>query len=143
MKAMGLQQDGKTGVPVWHKSENRKGEKSMLSESIKKLVQYGVESGITPECERIYATNLLLDAFGESEYTEPETEYAKINLEETLNELLDEAVKRGIIEDSIVYRDLFDTKLMNCLMPRPGQVQKEFWDKYKESPKEATDYFIN
>jgi len=24
MKAMGLQQDGKTGVPVWHKSENRK-----------------------------------------------------------------------------------------------------------------------
>ena len=67
MKAMGLQQDGKTGVPVWHKSENRKGEKSMLSESIKKLVQYGVESGITPECERIYATNLLLDAFGESE----------------------------------------------------------------------------
>ena len=109
MKAMGLQQDGKTGFPVWHKSENRKkvpvfrekrdrkGEKSMLSESIKKLVQYGVESGITPECERIYATNLLLDAFGESEYTEPETEYAKINLEETLNELLDEAVKRGII----------------------------------------------
>ena len=153
MKAMGLQQDGKTGVPVWHKSENRKkvpvfrekrdrkGEKSMLSESIKKLVQYGVESGITPECERIYATNLLLDAFGESEYTEPETEYAKINLEETLNELLDEAVKRGIIEDSIVYRDLFDTKLMNCLMPRPAQVQREFWDAYKEDPEKATDYF--
>lgn len=46
---------------------DRKGEKSMLSESIKKLVQYGVESGITPECERIYATNLLLDAFGESD----------------------------------------------------------------------------
>ena len=153
MKAMGLQQDGKTGVPVWHKSENRKkvpvfrekrdrkGEKSMLSESIKKLVQYGVESGITPECERIYATNLLLDAFGESEYTEPETEYAKINLEETLNELLDEAVKRGIIENSIVYRDLFDTKLMNCLMPRPAQVQREFWDAYKENPEKATDYF--
>ena len=113
----------------------------MLSESIKKLVQYGVESGITPECERIYATNLLLDAFGESEYTEPETEYAKIDLEETLNELLDEAVKRGIIEDSVVYRDLFDTKLMNCLMPRPAQVQKEFWDAYKEDPEKATDFF--
>lgn len=66
---------------------------------------------------------------------------AKINLEETLNELLDEAVKRGIIEDSIVYRDLFDTKLMNCLMPRPAQVQREFWDAYKEDPEKATDYF--
>ena len=48
---------------------------------------------------------------------------------------------RGIIEDSIVYRDLFDTKLMNCLMPRPAQVQKEFWDAYKEDPEKATDYF--
>ena len=132
----------RTGVFVlFWKKRDRKGENVMLSESIKKLVQYGVETGITPECERIYATNLLLDAFGESEYTEPETEYAKINLEATLDELLDEAVKRGIIEDSVVYRDLFDTKLMNCLMPRPAQVQKEFWDAYKEDPEKATDYF--
>ena len=132
----------RTGVFVlFWKKRDRKGENVMLSESIKKLVQYGVETGITPECERIYATNLLLDAFGESEYTEPETEYAKIDLEATLDELLDEAVKRGIIEDSVVYRDLFDTKLMNCLMPRPAQVQKEFWDAYKEDPEKATDYF--
>ena len=94
----------RTGVFVlFWKKRDRKGENVMLSESIKKLVQYGVETGITPECERIYATNLLLDAFGESEYTEPETEYAKIDLEATLDELLDEAVKRGIIEDSVVY----------------------------------------
>ena len=73
----------------------------------------------------------------------PDSIEEPVNLEATLGELLDEAVKRGLIEDSIVYRDLFDTRLMNCLMPRPGQVQKEFWDKYKESPKEATDYFIN
>ena len=86
----------RTGVFVlFWKKRDRKGENVMLSESIKKLVQYGVETGITPECERIYATNLLLDAFGESEYTEPETEYAKINLEATLDELLDEAVKRA------------------------------------------------
>ncbi len=57
---------------------------------------------------------------------------ADVDLEETLNELLDEAVKRGLIEDSVVYRDLFDTRLMNCLMPRPAQVQKEFWDKYQK-----------
>ena len=44
----------------------------MLSENIKKLVQYGIETGLTPECERIYTTNLLLDVFKEDEYTEPE-----------------------------------------------------------------------
>ena len=113
----------------------------MLSESIAKLVQYGITTGLTPECERNYTTNLLLDVFHEDDYEKPDNIEEPVNLEATLGELLDEAVKRGLIEDSIVYRDLFDTRLMNCLMPRPGQVQKEFWDKYKESPKEATDYF--
>lgn len=113
----------------------------MLSESIAKLVQYGIECGLTPECERTYTTNLLLEAFGEDEYNAPAEEFHNVDLESTLKELLDEACSRGIIEDSIVYRDLFDTKLMNCLMPRPGQVQKEFAEKYEQSPQAATDYF--
>ena len=113
----------------------------MLSNSIAKLVQYGIESGLTPECERSYTINLLLDVFHEDEFVEPEEKAADVDLEETLNELLDEAVKRGLIEDSVVYRDLFDTRLMNCLMPRPAQVQKEFWDRYEKNPQEATDYF--
>ena len=113
----------------------------MLSENIKKLVQYGIETGLTPECERIYTTNLLLDVFKEDEYTEPEEEYSNIDLEQVLKELLDEAVARGLIQDSVVYRDLFDTRLMNCLMPRPAQVRNTFWEKYKEDPEKATDYF--
>ena len=113
----------------------------MLSNSIAKLVQYGIESGLIPECERIYTTNLLLDCFHEDEYTEPAEVYVNIDLESTLKELLDEAVARGIIEDSIVYRDLFDAKLMNCLMPRPAQVQENFRALYKKSPADATDYF--
>ena len=88
-----------------------------------------------------YAVNLLLDVFHEEEYEEPKESFSNVDLEETLKELLDEAVKRGLIEDSVVYRDLFDTRLMNCLMPRPSQVQREFWEKYKESPETATDYF--
>ena len=113
----------------------------MLYANIKKLVQYGVETGLTPACEKNYTINLLLDVFKEDEYVEPEEEYRDIDLEEVLNALLDEAVKRNLIEDSIVYRDLFDTKLMNCLMPRPAQVQKEFWSRYEKDPQEATDYF--
>ena len=113
----------------------------MLSNSIAKLVQYGIETGLTPECERIYTTNLLLDCFKEDEYTEPSEIYENVDLESTLTELLNEAVSRGIIEDSIVYRDLFDTKLMNCLMPRPAQVQDKFWTLYDKNPVEATDYF--
>lgn len=115
----------------------------MLQESIKKLVQYGVDTGLTPECERIYATNLLLDVMKEDEYTDPECDMSSIVLEEVLKDLLDEAVKRGLIEDSIVYRDLFDTRLMNCLMPRPSLAQAEFEKAYAKSPQAATDYFYN
>ena len=113
----------------------------MFYRNIKKLVQYGIDTGLTPECERIYTTNLLLDVFGEDNYEDSDITGQKIVLEDVLGALLDEAVARGIIEDSIVYRDLFDTKLMNCLMPRPAQVQETFAKKYESSPKEATDYF--
>lgn len=113
----------------------------MLNKNIKKLVQYGVETGLLPECEKRYATNLLLEIFHEDSYEEPQEEYHDIDLEEVLKDLLDEAVKRGLIEDSIGYRDLFDTKIMNCLVPRPAQVQREFWENYKESPEKATAYF--
>lgn len=113
----------------------------MLNESISRLVQYGIETGLLPECEKIYATNLLLDLFHEDSYEEPEEKAENIDLESVLKELLDEAVNRGLIEDSIGYRDLFDTKMMNCLVPRPAQVQKEFWDAYEKSPEAATEYF--
>ena len=112
----------------------------MLSENIKRLVQYGIDAGLTPECERIYTTNLLLELFHEDDYEEVEVNGEK-ELEEILEELLDEACSRGIIENSVVYRDLFDTKMMNCLMPRPAQVQETFWKKYEESPEAATDYY--
>lgn len=116
----------------------------MIQESIKKLVQYGINKGLTPECERIYTTNLLLECFKEDEFTDPDCDMSDIVLEDVLADLLDEAVKRGIIEDSITYRDLFDTKLMNCLCPRPSQVINEFNNIYKnEGAKAATDYFYN
>ena len=113
----------------------------MLYEAIKKLVQYGISTGLTPESERVYTTNLLLDIMKEDNYEDVPCDLENINLEDVLAKLLDEAVKRGIIGDSITYRDLLDTKLMNCLMPRPSQVQAEFWDKYKISPEAATDYY--
>ena len=113
----------------------------MIYESIKKLVQYGINSGLTPESERIYTTNLLLDLMKEDDYEDVPCDSDNIVLEDVLKDLLDEAVKRGIIEDSVTYRDLFDTKLMNCLVPRPAQIQERFWKEYENSPEAATAYY--
>ena len=115
----------------------------MLYENIKKLVEYGIQTGLTPESERIYTTNLLLEIFHEDNYEDSDIDTSSVTeeLESILKNLLDEAVKRGLITDSIVYRDLFDTKLMNCLLPRPAQVQAEFDRHYQNSPESATSYY--
>lgn len=115
----------------------------MADKSILQLVEYGVQTGLLPEGERVYATNLLLDlmhqdSLDESAYTPDGT---PINLPEVLDSLLDLAAERGIIEDSITYRDLFDAKLMNALLARPAQIQTTFEKLYEENPKAATDYF--
>ena len=113
----------------------------MIYDSIKKLVCYGLETGLIAEEEKIYTTNLLLDTLKLDEYEEPETDYTNVDLEATLKEILDYAVENNLCEDSIVYKDLFDTRVMNCLVPRPSQVIKTFNEKYQESPKEATAYY--
>lgn len=114
----------------------------MVYKAIKGLVQYGLNTGLITEVDAIYARNQILDVMGMDEYQEPEGEGFEGGLEEILKVLMDHAHETGVLKyDSVVYRDLFDTKLMNCLMPRPSEVEREFWELYKVSPEKATDWY--
>lgn len=116
----------------------------MISASIKKLVEYGLEKGLIQKEDEIYTINRLLEVMGEQEYRQEDADNGKKEccLEDILKDLLDEAAKRGLLEhDSVVYRDLFDTKLMTCLTPRPSQVIEKFRSLYQESPQKASDWF--
>ncbi len=115
----------------------------MISKAVKKLVCYGLENHLIDEADVIFTTNQLLEALKIEEYEEPEETYENVELEPVLKELLDYAYETGVLEENgVVYRDLFDTKLMAELMPRPSQVIAEFWQIYKEKgAKAATDYY--
>ncbi len=116
----------------------------MVCEAIKKLVQYGLDTGLIRERDAVYARNQILEVMGMDEYEEPGDISGEICLEEVLKELLDYAYETtgALKENSVVFRDLFDTKLMNCLMPRPSEVADKFWKIYhEESPEAATDYY--
>ncbi|MCI9098628.1 MAG: UDP-glucose--hexose-1-phosphate uridylyltransferase [Lachnospiraceae bacterium] len=108
---------------------------------IKQLTEYGIQKGLMQETDRIYVTNLLLDALGLDGYEEPDSIDEHAALEETLKGLLDYACEHKLIGDSVVERDLLDARLMNCLLPRPSQVIARFQELYQESPKKASDYF--
>ena len=113
----------------------------MIFNAIKQLVQYGVEKDlITPE-DTNYAINRLLEILNIDEYIETEQTFENINLETVLKEILDYAVEKGLIEDSIVYRDLFDTKIMSVLVPPPHEVIEEFKRLYLQSSENATDWY--
>ena len=119
----------------------------MIYHAVKKLVTYGLESGLITKEDVIYTTNAILELFILDEYEEPAeddtlTGTSDIELEPVLNELLDYAQAQGIIKESgIVYRDLFDSKIMGLLTPRPHEVIQTFQQKYTISPMEATDYY--
>lgn len=115
----------------------------MINSAIKKLVNYGLNKGFFEENDKIYITNRLLETLGINDYTEPAEEYADIDLEKVLADILSYAVESGKIGDTVTERDLFDTKIMGVLMPRPSEVIKTFYEKYEKAPKEATDYYYN
>lgn len=126
----------------------------MIQEKILKLVDYGLATGLVEKEDTIFTTNRLLELFQVDDIDDevllawkaaptPSREEAEGYLEALLGELLDYAYENGITtENSVVYRDLFDTKIMSMLMPRPSQVIKTFRELYeKESPVAATDYY--
>ena len=115
----------------------------MINEAVKKLVCYGLENGLITQEDVIFTTNQLLETLQIEEYEEPGATYQNVALEPVLKELLDYAYENGVLEENgVVYRDLFDTKLMAKLMPRPGEVIAKFWKIYEEDgAKAATDYY--
>ncbi len=112
-----------------------------IFEAINALCEYGIKQGLIEAVDKTYTINsvcaaLELDAYEENDCTADE-------LEDILAAILDYACENGLCEDSIVYRDLFDTKIMGLLTPRPSEVIKKFNDLYAESPEKATDYYYH
>ena len=118
----------------------------MINTYISALAQYAVDRGLIEENERIYSINMLLDVLKLDEYNPCDDEDKVIALSSDLEAILqfidDYAYDRGLIEEnSVVYRDLFDTRVMNCFVRRPSEVIRIFNEKYAVSPKEATDFY--
>lgn len=125
----------------------------MIQENILKLTDYGLATGLIAPEDQQYTINRLLELFGLDELEDTVVdaykkqpaltqEGAEEALEEILRQMLDYAHDKGILEeDGIVYRDLFDTKIMSMLVPRPSEVIRRFRELYQEDPRKATDYF--
>ena len=114
----------------------------MIDNAVSKLATYALRTGLIEDSEYTWAVNTILDVLKIDRYTDPGRDWGEIDLAAVLNELLDDAHARGVLaENSVVYRDLFDTELMGRLTPRPAQVISRFQSLYAENPQKATDWY--
>ena len=116
---------------------------------VERLVAYGIAAGLITELDAPMARNSLLDNL---RLDEPEEDMAcAVGLigdgvpspTAFLAPLIEYALANGLIEnDTETERDLFDTKLMGCLMPRPSETASQFEAIFnKQGPKAACDWF--
>lgn len=109
---------------------------------ISQLVEYAVRKGWIADADRVWAANAILEALHMDGF-EGLVEVKDLpEIQEILNGLCDYAYENGVIDgNSATYYDLFDTKLIGLLTPRPSEIIKEFKELYAKNPKEATDWY--
>ena len=114
----------------------------MINKRITELVNYGIKKGLLEKEDKIYVTNRILAKLNLASFTESE-DAKEEDLEIILKDILSFAIEKGICEDSITEKDIFDTEIMALLLPRPSEVIRKFNKLYQESPQKATDFYYN
>ncbi len=107
---------------------------------IDSLVSYAMNRGLAQPEDHQVLVNRLLEILKKDDYI-PADEPQSEDLEEILREMLDYACEKGLCENNVVARDLFDTKLMGALTPMPREVIRTFREAYAQSPVAATDWY--
>ena len=115
----------------------------MICSTIRELIEYAVSNSLIEEIDSIYVRNTLMDTLGVSDWEEQDCPKKNRSIDEILADLVDYACEKGIIRDSGASRDLFDTRLMGIVTPRPSEVNRKFRRLSLENPVTATDWYYD
>lgn len=115
-----------------------------LSLEISRLLHYGLQQGLLEKEDLAYSANRMLALLGAREFTPQPVEEELPYPAEPLERVCDWAAGQGLLDpDTRDARDQLDTEVMNCMMPRPSQVAREFYSRYQADKKSATDYYYH
>ncbi len=116
-----------------------------IFKEIKRLINYGINKGLIYKEDEIYVRNKILEILKLDEYEDAEVEKEDLeNPQKILDNILDYAYEKGVLEhNTVTYRDLLDTKIMDCFISRPSEIIRRFYEDYKKSPKLATENYYN
>ena len=117
----------------------------MICTNIQRLIDYSLKNGLITGDDELVIRNMLMDVLHVYEWTDPELQETdgSAPIDDILAPMIDYAAEHGVIEDTSVNRDLFDTKLMGIVTPMPREVIRDFRAAYQKSPEAATDWYYD
>ncbi len=115
----------------------------MIFETVQELVNYAINNELISSEDEYVVRNSILDVLKLNEWNTPVITNGERSIDEILKEITDYACENGIIEDTAVWRDLFDTRIMGVLTPMTHEVNKTFREHYSESPESATKWYYD
>jgi len=108
---------------------------------IDKLIKYSIHKELIEKEDEIFTRNRILDFLGLESY-ENNGEVSLEELHIILDSITKWAIEENIIEDgSVILNELFQSKVMACIVDRPSNIIKKFNDMYSINPIKATEYF--
>lgn len=113
-----------------------------INYEINRLLNFAVQNGLITEDDMYYSANLLLDILKAQEFTMVKVEEKLPTATPILENMLDYMAEKEMFVNTVTQRDLYDTALMNCVMPRPSEVIAKFKADYAVSPEKATENYF-
>ena len=114
-----------------------------INYELNRLINFALQNNLICEEDVIYSSNMLISTLGLDDFEPVNIDETLSTATEILENILDFAVEKNLLDNTTTERDLFDTKIMNCLMPRPSEVISKFNELYSISPEDATKYYYD
>lgn len=112
-----------------------------INREINRLLHFAEQQGLMEASDFYYAANRLVDLLQTGEFSPEPVEERLETATPILEKMLDYAAEKQLIEPTVNERDLMDTRIMDCVMPRPSEVIRRFRADYERSPQTATDNY--
>src|SRR5699024_1616929 len=112
-----------------------------IQKTIHQFVDLAIQTKALNELDRNYTVNRLLAILKLKEAGEFVASDETTSLLDYMDLMIQYAKDTHIIDDTQVDTEIFEASIMDLITPLPSEVNRIFWEEYRESPSAATDYF--
>ncbi|WP_198520792.1 UDP-glucose--hexose-1-phosphate uridylyltransferase [Alteribacter populi] len=112
-----------------------------INEKVQSLLNQAIDKELFDSQDEIYCRNRVLSLLQLDSFEFVKREGESVTIPDLLEDLAEDACARGIIDDVLDEKEIFATSLMDCLISKPSEINRTFYEKYDRDPQTATDYF--